>query len=53
MARQIGLRDIHIALLTDDDETGATYATPSKLEEGGQRQAFAKVNRKHLFRRYR
>lgn len=31
MSRQIGLRDIHIATLTKDDGTGATYETPVKL----------------------
>jgi len=32
MARQIGLKDIYIAVLTKDDSTGATYETPEKLE---------------------
>lgn len=32
MARQIGLKDIHIALLTKDDSTSVTYETPVKLE---------------------
>lgn len=32
MARQIGLKDIHIAVLTKDDDTTITYEVPSKLE---------------------
>ncbi|MGE5417429.1 MAG: major tail protein [Acidobacteriota bacterium] len=32
MARQIGLKDIHVAILTTDNDTGATYAAPTKLE---------------------
>ena len=32
MARQIGLKDIHVAVITKDDETGVTYDIPSKLE---------------------
>lgn len=32
MARQVGLKDIYIATLTKDDDTGVTYETPTKLE---------------------
>lgn len=30
--RQIGLKDIHIAVLTKDDNEGVTYEVPTKLE---------------------
>lgn len=32
MERQIGFRDTHIAVQTKDDNTGATYDAPVKLE---------------------
>lgn len=32
MARQIGLRDIHVAVIETDTTGGATYSTPTKLE---------------------
>lgn len=32
MARQVGLKDIHIAILKTDTSGGATYDTPEKLE---------------------
>ncbi len=32
MARQVGLKDIYIATVTQDDSGAATYDTPSKLE---------------------
>ena len=32
MARQMGLKDIHKALLSEDNSSGATYETPEKLE---------------------
>ena len=49
MARQIGLRDIHIALLTDDDNTGATYQTPSKLERAVSAKLTPKVNSENIY----
>lgn len=49
MARQIGLRDIHIALLTDDDETGTTYATPTKLERAVSAKLSPKVNSENIY----
>lgn len=33
MARQVGLKDIHIAILTKDDAAGTTYSVPEKLEK--------------------
>lgn len=32
MARQIGLKDVHIAVLKSDDNTGVKYDPPVKLE---------------------
>lgn len=32
MSRQVGLKDIHIAILKTDDNEGVTYETPQKLE---------------------
>lgn len=31
MAIRVGLRDLHYALLTSDDETGAVYSAPEKI----------------------
>lgn len=49
MARQIGLRDIHIALLTKDDNTAATYGTPSKLERAVAAKVTPKVNSENIY----
>jgi len=49
MARQIGLRDIHIALLTDDDNTGTTYQTPAKLERAVSAKLTPKVNSENIY----
>ncbi|KAF5029262.1 hypothetical protein DSECCO2_650440 [anaerobic digester metagenome] len=49
MARQIGLRDIHIALLTKDDATGATYAVPTKLERAVGAKLSPKVNSENIY----
>lgn len=49
MARQIGLRDIHIALLTKDDGTGATYGTPEKLERAISAKLSPKVNSENIY----
>lgn len=49
MARQIGLRDIHIALLTKDDDTAATYATPSKLERAVSAKLSPKVSSENIY----
>lgn len=49
MARQIGLRDIHIALLTKDDNTGVTYATPTKLERAISAKLSPKVNSENIY----
>lgn len=49
MARQIGLKDIHIALLTKDDGTGVTYATPSKLERAISAKLTPKVSSENIY----
>lgn len=49
MARQIGLRDIHIALLTKDDNTGVTYEVPSKLERAISAKLTPKSNSENIY----
>ena len=49
MARQIGLRDIHIALLTKDDSTAATYAAPTKLERAISAKLTPKANSENIY----
>ena len=44
MSKQIGLRDFHIALLTKDDKTAATYETPEKLERAIMAKITPKVS---------
>lgn len=49
MARQIGLRDIHIAVLTKDDSTGVTYSTPEKLERAISVKLSPKSNSENIY----
>ena len=49
MARQIGLRDIHIATVTKDDGTGATYGIPEKLECAVSAKLSPKVNPENIY----
>jgi phi13 family phage major tail protein len=49
MARQIGLKDIHIAILTKDDTTEVTYGTPSKLERAVSAQITPKVSSENIY----
>lgn len=49
MARQIGLKDIHIALLTNDDNTGTTYDVPSKLERAISAKLAPKSNSENIY----
>ena len=49
MARQIGLRDIHIALLTKDDDTGVTYEVPAKLERAISAKLSPKANSESIY----
>ena len=49
MARQIGLKDIHIALLTSDDNTEAAYEAPVKLERAVSAKLSPKVNSENIY----
>ena len=49
MARQIGLRDFHIALLIEDDNTGTTYDVPVKLERAVSAKLSPKVNSENIY----
>lgn len=49
MARQIGLRDIHIAVLKTDGDTGATYDTPVKLERAISAKISPKSNSDNIY----
>ncbi|MEQ8154499.1 MAG: major tail protein [Clostridiaceae bacterium] len=49
MARQIGLKDIHIAVLTSDNGTGAVYETPSKVERAISAKISPKVNSDNIY----
>ncbi|MBV1817170.1 phage tail protein [Clostridium cochlearium] len=49
MARQIGLRDIHIAVLTKDDSEGATYEKPEKIERAISAKLSPKVSSENIY----
>ncbi|TCT14575.1 phi13 family phage major tail protein [Natranaerovirga pectinivora] len=49
MARQIGLRDIHIAKLTKDDRTEVAYETPMKLERAIAAKLTPKSNSENIY----
>lgn len=49
MARQIGLRDIHIAVLSKDDSTGVTYSKPEKLERAIGAKLNPKTNSDNIY----
>lgn len=49
MARQIGLRDIHIAKLTKDDSTGVTYESPIKLERAISAKITPKMTSENIY----
>jgi len=49
MARQIGLRDIHIAMVTSDDSTETVYATPVKLERAISAKISPKSNSDNIY----
>jgi len=49
MPRQIGLKDIHIATVTKDDGTGATYGVPEKLERAVSAKISPKVNSENIY----
>ena len=49
MARQMGLKDIHIAILTEDIASGATYETPEKLERAISAKLSPKSNTENIY----
>ena len=49
MPRQIGLRDIHIAIVTSDDSTETVYETPVKLERAISAKVSPKSNSDNIY----
>lgn len=49
MPRQIGLRDIHIAILKTDTNTGVTYDIPIKLERAISAKLSPKSNSENIY----
>ena len=49
MARQIGLKDIHIAILTSDTSAGALYQPPQKLERAISAKLTPKVTSENIY----
>ncbi len=49
MPRQIGLRDIHIAIVTSDDSTATVYDTPIKLERAISAKISPKSNTDNIY----
>ena len=49
MARQVGLKDIHLAILTEDIATGTTYETPQKLERAISAKISPKSNSENIY----
>lgn len=49
MPRQIGLRDIHIAILKTDDDKGVTYEKPEKLERAVSAKLSPKTNSENIY----
>lgn len=49
MARQVGLKDIHIAILKIDDAIGTTYDTPIKLERAISAKLSPKSNSDNIY----
>ena len=49
MARQVGLKDIHIAILKTDDATGTIYDTPIKLERAISAKLSPKSNSDNIY----
>jgi len=49
MARQIGLRDIHIAVLTSDSNTGTVYEALVKLERAISAKLSPKSNSDNIY----
>lgn len=49
MTRQIGLKDIHIAILTSDDNTATVYESPMKLERAISAKLSPKSNSENIY----
>jgi phi13 family phage major tail protein len=49
MARQMGLKDIHIAILKEDTESGTTYEVPEKLEKAIAAKLSPKLNSENIY----
>ncbi len=49
MARQVGLKDIYIATVTQDDSGAATYDTPSKLERAISAKLSPKTSSENIY----
>ena len=49
MPRQVGLRDIHLAVLTKDDATGVNYGVPEKLERAISARLTPKSNTENIY----
>ncbi|WP_040210855.1 major tail protein [Clostridium polynesiense] len=49
MPRQIGLKDIHVAILKSDDSQGVVYETPIKLERAINAKISPKANTENIY----
>lgn len=49
MSRQIGLKDIHIAVMTKDDSTEVTYQSPVKLERAISARVSPRVTSENIY----
>lgn len=49
MSRQVGLKDIHIAILTEDTSSGTTYEKPEKLERAISAKVSPKSNTENIY----
>jgi phi13 family phage major tail protein len=49
LPRQVGLKDIHIALLTTDSLTETVYETPTKLERAVSAKITPKTNSENIY----
>lgn len=49
MSRQVGLRDIHVAVLQTDSSSAVTYGTPAKLERAINAKLSPKSNSENIY----
>lgn len=49
MSRQVGLKDIHIAILTEDTSSGTIYEKPEKLERAISAKITPKSNTENIY----